>query len=264
VGGTAYLDLAAVNAEGRPVSSAWPKLTSGWMVANPAIGGFGDIDRKVVVAMTRDGQVFAYRTDAPVCSPGSWPRFHHDNANSGVLERDAVLPGKPRDLAVADGALAFTAPGDDGVCGTATTYEVVQSDEPIDSGRVASLDSVAGAPAPAAAGTRQTLDLGAVSKRYVGIRAVDEQGNVGRVADIAIHGADSGGGNGGSGDGSQPGDPPPVPGLPPGPPGSTVVAGKTASGTAPPRRAHRTHKAKRKKHAKRKHRRKHRHKRKRR
>jgi hypothetical protein len=38
---------------------------------------------------------------------------------------------------------------------------------------------VAGAPAPAAAGTRQTLTLPAGHKRYIAIRAVDDQGNAG-------------------------------------------------------------------------------------
>ena len=44
--------------------------------------------------MTRAGTVLAYDTDAPACSPGSWPRFHHDNANSGDYSRDAALPGQ--------------------------------------------------------------------------------------------------------------------------------------------------------------------------
>ena len=52
LGGTAYLDVHAFGAGGSDVGG-WPKLTSGWMVANPAVGTFGSSDRKVV-AVTAD------------------------------------------------------------------------------------------------------------------------------------------------------------------------------------------------------------------
>ena len=42
VAGSASLDLQAYNAAGAPVGTKWPKLTSDWMVAHPAVGGFGD------------------------------------------------------------------------------------------------------------------------------------------------------------------------------------------------------------------------------
>ena len=72
----------------------FPKLTADWTVANPALGSFGTFDveasaRKALVGLTRTGTLLAYDTDAPSCSPGSWPRFHHDNANSGDYSRDA-------------------------------------------------------------------------------------------------------------------------------------------------------------------------------
>src|SRR5204863_160275 len=72
----------------------WPKLTTDWTVANPTIGSFGTLDtdpsaRKVVFGLTRSGYVNAYATKAHSCSPSAWPRFHHDNANSGDYERDA-------------------------------------------------------------------------------------------------------------------------------------------------------------------------------
>jgi hypothetical protein len=53
---------------------------------------------------------------------------------------------------------------------------------------------VAGAPAPAAAGSSQSLALPSGHKRRVGIRAVDEQGNVGRVSVIDTQNPLSGGG----------------------------------------------------------------------
>jgi hypothetical protein len=154
------------------------------MVANPAIGSFGqdetDSDsRQTVIAATRAGTLFAYGTDAPACSPASWPRFHHDNANSGNLDRDAVSPGKPYDVRADRRSITFTAPGDDLLCGRAAAYEMVTSEEPI-AGDFRGAREMEG-PEPAAAGARQSFEIPANVKGFVAIRARDEQGNVGRA-----------------------------------------------------------------------------------
>ncbi|HMJ94583.1 MAG TPA: hypothetical protein VK486_01950, partial [Thermoleophilaceae bacterium] len=173
VGGTASQDLYAVRSDGRPLSGAWPKLTSDWLVANPLVGSFGGIDGKVVVALTRSGTVLAYRTGAPTCSPSSWPRFHHDEANSGDLRRDATPPGAPAEVRIEGKALRFKSPGDDMLCGRAAAYEVSTGGpfgrvaaNPVDAGQTASIP-LSGRP------------------RQVSVRAIDEQGNVGRAATAA-------------------------------------------------------------------------------
>src|SRR4051812_43019571 len=173
VGGTASLDLNAVNGAGQP-ASGWPKLSSDWMVTNPVIGSFGTLDtaadaHNVVGAMTRRGTLFAYDTPAPACPLGSWPRFHHDNANSGVRERDAVSPGAIGDAKVLGSALTFKAPGDDLLCGNVDHYEVVTSDAPVrasDFGGPAALPAKGG---PGGAG-RGPADL--ALDRFVPARAV--------------------------------------------------------------------------------------------
>ncbi len=187
VGGTASLDLNALTYTGAP-ATGFPKLTSDWMVTNPVIGSFGTLDvdasaHNVVGALTRRGTLFAYDTPAPVCPLGSWPRFHHDNANSGVLDRDAVAPGRPFEVSAGASGISFRAPGDDLLCGNATRYEAVQSDSPIDAGNFDAGDPLP-VPAPAAPGTTLTLALPAGAKRYVAIRAVDDANNVGRVAAV--------------------------------------------------------------------------------
>jgi hypothetical protein len=184
VGGTSSLDFYGMNAAGAPLSTSWPKLSSDWAVANPVVGSFGTQDtdssaHKVVVGLTRAGMVFAYGVGAPACSPGSWPHFHHDNANSGDYRRDAVSPGRPYEGSVSGQTLSFKASGDDLLCGTADHYEVVQSDDRITGANFSSADPVSGAPAPAQAGSAQSLTLPSGVKRFVAIRAVDEQGNVG-------------------------------------------------------------------------------------
>jgi hypothetical protein len=191
IGGSASLDLFAFNAAGAPASANWPKPTSDWTVADPVIGSFGTLDvdssaHKNVIALTRAGTILAYSTPAPACSSGSWPMYHHDLANSGDYRRDARLPGKPYDLAIDGQTFSFRAPGDDLLCGTADHYEVVQSNEPIDGSNFSSGAPVAGAPAPAAAGTAQSVSLPAQRLRFIAIRAVDDQGNIGPVATTQV------------------------------------------------------------------------------
>src|SRR5207248_4635851 len=72
--------------------------------------------------------------------------------------------------------------GGDGMCGTASSYQVVTSATPITPENFAAATPIPGAPAPAAAGTAQSFKLPSNTRAYVAIRAIDEQGNVGLPA----------------------------------------------------------------------------------
>jgi hypothetical protein len=183
--GSAYLDLQAYDGSGNAIDR-FPKLTSDWMVANPLIGSFGTSDtdaaaRKVVVANTRSGSVLAYRTAAPACSPGSWPKFHHDLANSGDYTRDATIPGAPIEVKLFEGGLGFKAPGDDLLCGKAARYELVSSDSKPDGATFDQGNPIPVALKPGDPGAQQAIELGGSLQRYLALRAVDDQGNVGPV-----------------------------------------------------------------------------------
>ncbi|HEX8742580.1 MAG TPA: S8 family serine peptidase [Thermoleophilaceae bacterium] len=183
--GSAHLDLQAYDGGGAAVAR-FPKLTSDWMVANPLIGSFGTLDtdaaaRKTVVASTRNGAVFAYRTGAPACSPASWPKFHHDLANSGDYTRDAVDPGAPIEVKLFERGLGFKAPGDDLLCGRAARYELVSSDSKLDAASFAEGNPIPVALKPGEPGAVQAVELGGSLQRYLALRAVDDQGNVGPV-----------------------------------------------------------------------------------
>lgn len=191
--GSSSRDLAAYGTAGTPVNGRWPKLTTDWTVATPLIGSFGTLDtkddaRKVVVGITRSGYIHAYRTDAPACSPSSSPRFHHDNANSGDYSRDAVSPGKPTaiDTNKERTVFHFRAPGDDLLCGRADHYEVRTSDSKIDETNFRKATKLDEIPKVGKVGTKESFDVPAGSMRHLAIRAVDEQGNVGRVASIRV------------------------------------------------------------------------------
>jgi hypothetical protein len=184
VGGTASLDLAAFNSAGAPASANWPKLTGDWTIAGPTIGSFGTLDtdssaHKVIVSITRLGSLSVYDTPAGACSPSSWPRFHHDIANSGNYTRDAVPPGRPMNGSFSGNTLKFAAPGNDLLCGTASSYQAATSDSPITPQNFVAAQAISGLPAPQPAGTQETVTLPAGIGRYVAIRASDGAGNIG-------------------------------------------------------------------------------------
>jgi hypothetical protein len=187
VGGTASLDLNAFGENGQPIAG-WPKFTTDWTIATPAIGAFGvrETDpgaHKIVVGATRSGYVLGYGTPAPACSSSPWPRFHHDLANSGDYTRDASPPGTPSAVSRTGGRITFNAPGDDNLCGKAKRYVVVTSRNPITGGNFSRARSAgtAGVPAPGNPGTKQTIAPEIGLDRYVAFRAEDEQGNVSRT-----------------------------------------------------------------------------------
>jgi hypothetical protein len=186
--GTASMDFNAFTAAGAEVPG-WPKMSSDWTIANPTVGSFGTLDtqagsRKLAIGLTRSGYINAFITDAGPCTPSAWPRFHHDNANSGDVQRDATLPGAPYEATSNDTQISFRAPGDDLLCGTADHFEVVTSDSPITASNFDAGDPLTGAPGPSPAGSMRHYTPPAGVKRYVGIRAADEQGNVGRPVSV--------------------------------------------------------------------------------
>jgi FG-GAP-like repeat len=209
VSASASLDLQAYNFLGERVNTKWPKLTSDWVVSTPAIDTFGELatnqaTKKAIVTVTRSGLIHGYQTDGSPCSAASWPKFHHDNANSGDNRRDAMAPGTPMDVALDGGKLKWKAPGDDLLCGKAESYEVVASDgDTITTRSFRAEQQVANPPAPGDPGTGQEMALPA-GTRCASIRAVDNGKNKGRAAVVCVGTA---GGLLGPGGGAIPGGP---------------------------------------------------------
>jgi hypothetical protein len=182
VGGTAHDDLYGLTGRGTPIDAGWPKLTGDWTVTNPVTGTWGEDPQKVVVSATRSGRMLAYATGADGCAPADWPQFHHDPWNTGDARRDAVPPARPAGAALKNRTLRFTAPGDDLRCGAPAGYEVATAAEPI------TPQGFAGARRVRATG-EGPLALEGRLRRYVAVRAVDEQGNVGLPAVVDRRGA---------------------------------------------------------------------------
>ncbi|MDX6604818.1 MAG: cell wall-associated protease [Solirubrobacterales bacterium] len=168
----AYDGLTGLDAAG------FPKVTGGWLYSPAALSSDGRI-----AAITREGYLFEWnQAQMPACQT-EWPSFRHDQQGSGNYDRDGTPPGRPGKLALEGETLRFDAPGDDEGCGTATSYEVVSSKMPITPAGFAAARPLAGAPKPGPAGTRESFALPA-HDRYVAVRAIDEEGNVGWPAQI--------------------------------------------------------------------------------
>jgi hypothetical protein len=75
-------DLRAFDASGRE-APGFPKLTGGWVTGGAVFGDLGSMHQEVVVAGTREGELFLWRTSAPACGPrGAWPQVHQNLRNT--------------------------------------------------------------------------------------------------------------------------------------------------------------------------------------
>ncbi|MGH9029365.1 MAG: hypothetical protein ACRDV4_07095 [Acidimicrobiales bacterium] len=88
---SATSDIRAVNADGRE-APGFPKFTGGWVVNSPSFGALGTLGDQVLVAGTRDGDLFVWSTPTPRCaSSGPWPREHHDLSNTNDLDATGAV-----------------------------------------------------------------------------------------------------------------------------------------------------------------------------
>lgn len=179
-------DVRAVDGSGA-VPAGWGKYTGSWNMATPAVGDWRGDGSQVAIAMTRRGYLYAWNTAGTVCGAG-WPRYGHDPANSGNSATDATLPRALTEVAAAPTAsgtrVSFVAPGDDGRCGSAQSYEVRYADSPVTDATWSSASVYGGAlPSPSAAGSTESLNLPrALEGKWVAVRAVDDAGNRTRVS----------------------------------------------------------------------------------
>jgi Subtilase family len=154
----------------------FPKQTGGWL-ATPASLSF---DGRMA-AVTREGYLFQWQTQAPACQP-EWPTFRHDPQDSGNYNHDGTPPDAPANMtlsALGGGhyRLAFTAPGDNGPCGTPAAYL------PQVNGRPVALGLGQPLPGGSAFSAEITLSAGA---RKLSLQAQDKAGNIGPAASVAV------------------------------------------------------------------------------
>ncbi len=114
------------------------------------------------------------------------------NVASGTTP-DVTAPAAVANLAVASvtsssATLTWAAPGDDGVTGTASAYDVRYSTTPITAGNWASAPPAAGEPAPVVAGSPQSFVVTGLSSDrtyYFALKTSDEANNISPLSSVA-------------------------------------------------------------------------------
>jgi Subtilase family len=154
----------------------FPKQTGGWLAAPPALSFDGRM-----ADMTREGYLFEWQTNAPACQT-EWPTFRHDQQNSGNYNHDGTPPNAPENMTLSPLGgglyrLAFTAPGDNGPCGTPASYLPFLDGMPVD----------LGLGLPVAGGTSFSADIVVPpGASLLSIQAQDAAGNIGPPASVAV------------------------------------------------------------------------------
>lgn len=85
--------------------------------------------------------------------------------------------------------MVWTAPGDDGAIGTASSYEMRISTSPIDAGNWNAATVATGLPAPLPNGTRQGVTIRGLTNGtpyYIAMRSVDDAGNWSAISNVAL------------------------------------------------------------------------------
>jgi hypothetical protein len=174
-------DSAALHAwdgtTGQPVPG-WPKWTGGWSLGTPATGDLlGDGTNTVVVGL-REGWLHAYTTPGHASANNDAWHWHENDRNTGHYGDDTRPPMMPASLAFnRSGALCWIAPGGDWNIGTAASYELREFATAPTPENFTTGTLLAGAPAPAEAGTQQCTNV-STSAAFVGLRAIDAAGNI--------------------------------------------------------------------------------------
>ena len=172
--------------------AGWPKFTGGWIFATPSIGdtdGDGDLE---VTTLTREGFSFMWDTDRPACGTNDeWWTSRHDEWNTGAYGTDSRPPGTPRDLhfnliGPHVVTLAWTAPGDDWLCGQGASYRIIASDQPIEHPSDGTV--IGDFAATASAGQDQSKLVTNINSqyRYFAVMYKDDAGNWGHLASASL------------------------------------------------------------------------------
>jgi hypothetical protein len=154
----------------------FPKQTGGWLAAPASLSLDGRI-----ADVTREGYLFQWQTQAPACQT-EWPSFRHDQQDSGNYNHDGTPPSAPASVTLSplgggSYRLAFTAPGDDGPCGTPTAYLTRINGKPVNLGL--------GTPVAGGSAFSATINLPAGARKLT-IQASDKGGNLGPLAGVAV------------------------------------------------------------------------------
>jgi subtilisin family serine protease len=193
--GATSVDLAA---PGVDILSCQPgggyQLLSGTSMATPHVAGAVALAMGRFPAMTslQIKQLMMIAADPKPQLAGKMVTGGRLNAFMTIAEPDETPPGAIADLATVDPSsnavgLTWTATGDDGATGRATSYEIRYSTAPIDETNWPGATLVPG-PDPLVAGSPQSFEVGGLAfgtTYYFAIKAFDEFNNAGPLSNVA-------------------------------------------------------------------------------
>jgi chitodextrinase len=132
---------------------------------------------------------FAIKTADDV---GNWSLLSNvvSRTTSSAPDTTRPAPASVAVIAVTDSSatLSWTAVGDDSLSGTAASYEVRYSTEPITTASFEAATPVAGVPDPAAPGTGQSVVVSGLARQvtyHFALRTLDEAGNPSALSNVA-------------------------------------------------------------------------------
>jgi len=185
IGGDSGALQAFDGTTGQPVAG-WPKWTGGWSLFTPAVGDLLGNGTNTVVVGLREGWLHAYTTPGLASANDEAWHWHQNDRNTGRYGDDTRPPLKPASLRfTGPGKVCWTATGDDWNVGTAAGYDLREFATKPTPEKFGEGTALAGAPAPAVAGTEQCATI-VTSARYIGLRAIDPAGNISYPAVIAV------------------------------------------------------------------------------
>ena len=171
-----------------------PITAASWALATPVTGVPAPQTAGTVQNMVVDGLLgnttyyFAMKAsdEVPNVTPLS-------NVVSAQTPADTIAPAAVSNLAAGNATnhsltLTWTAPGDDGITGTATSYDIRYSTSAINAGNWDAATQVTGEPAPTAAGTSQSLVIDNLKQNttyYFAMKTSDEVPNTSGLSNVA-------------------------------------------------------------------------------
>lgn len=105
-------------------AAGFPKWTSGWILWSPSAGDVDGDGKTDIVAATREGDLFAWRTRGDAATNDQWWRWHHDERNTGRYGTDTRPPALVTGLRLHGRRATWHPTGDDGTVGNATRYRL--------------------------------------------------------------------------------------------------------------------------------------------
>lgn len=145
-------------------AAGFPKWHTGWTLWSASAGDLDGDGRTELAVLTREGDLFVWRTRGRASANREWWRWHHDEWSTGRYGTDTRPPALVEGLRVRGGRATWRATGDDGRIGSASGYRLTLVDRRGRARRAA---------------TRETSLALPAGTRCVRVQGVDDAGNAG-------------------------------------------------------------------------------------